>query len=69
MSAEGDGPTYPCYWVYKDNLYEWRWVYYGEGGEALAVSSEGYRNKFDCLRSIEMVRTSNRARLYAPKGL
>jgi hypothetical protein len=29
MSVRPDGLKYPCYWMYKDNKNEWRWVYYG----------------------------------------
>jgi len=42
--------------VYKDNRGEWRWTFYADGGEEIAVSSEGYVNHSDCLHSIEIVR-------------
>ncbi len=43
------------YVVYQDSKQEWRWTFYAENGEALAVSSEGYRDESDCYRGVEIV--------------
>ena len=43
------------YVVYQDSKNEWRWTFYASNGEALAVSSEGYRQESECNRAIEIV--------------
>lgn len=70
MSVRPDGLTYPCFWMYSDNRSEWRWVYYAAGnGEEIAVSSESYKNKADCQRSVEIMQTqASDATIYEPRG-
>lgn len=41
---------------YVDSKLEWRWTLTAENGEPLAVSSEGYKNKADCLHAIELIK-------------
>lgn len=50
--------TYPCYWMYKDNAGQWRWTYYARNKEAIAVSSESYVRKDDCLHGIRLMQGS-----------
>jgi len=47
--------------VYRDMAGEWRWRLWSENGRKIASSGEGYRNKADCLRGIEIVQSSNGA--------
>ena len=49
------------YKVYKDNRGEWRWSFVASNGKTIAVSSEGYHNKQDCYRSIEIMKQSYNA--------
>jgi uncharacterized protein YegP (UPF0339 family) len=42
--------------IYQDTKREWRWTLKGKNGEPLAVSSEGYKNKFDCMAAMELFR-------------
>lgn len=44
--------------VYKDNIDEYRWRLKATNGKILADSSEGYKNKQDCLHAINLI-TSN----------
>lgn len=46
------------YEIYKDNLDEWRWRYRVTNRNIIGVSSEGYVNKQDCIRSIEIMKES-----------
>jgi len=46
------------YTYYQDNQNDWRWRYV-TNGRIIAVSSEGYRNEADCLRSIEIMKGSS----------
>lgn len=46
------------YYYYKDNKGEWRWWLNASNGKTLAVSSEGYHNKQDCLDAITLVKGS-----------
>ncbi len=46
------------YVVYKDSVSEWRWRFKAANGETIAVSSEGYVNKSDCLHGIKLVKSS-----------
>lgn len=39
---------------------QWRWRLRAGNGEIIAVSSESYMNKDDCLRSIDIVRMAAR---------
>jgi len=50
--------TYPCYWQKKDNRGEWYWIYYAKNGEAIARSSESYKNRDDCTHGITLVKNS-----------
>ena len=52
------------YVMYKDNGGYWRWTFYAANGEAIAVSSESYYNKSDCLHSINLVKASQNAPVY-----
>ena len=46
------------YIVYKDATGNWRWRYKASNGNIIADSGEGYRNKADCLRGIEIMKGS-----------
>jgi uncharacterized protein YegP (UPF0339 family) len=53
------------YHVYRDRQSEYRWYYQASNGRTISVSSEGYVNKSDCLRSIEIMKTEgSRAPVY-----
>ncbi len=68
-SKRPSGLTYPCYWMYRDARNEWRWVFYAAGnGEEIAVSSEGYVNKSDCQRGVDIMKSSQGATVYWPQG-
>lgn len=54
----GKPNSFPCYWVYRDAKREWRWSYYSRNGNIIADSGEGYVNKDDCLRGIEIMKAS-----------
>lgn len=56
--------TYPCYWQYKDNKGEWRWTYYAANHEAIAVSSESYKNRSDCTHAVNIMKGSSNAPLF-----
>jgi uncharacterized protein YegP (UPF0339 family) len=68
MSVRPEGLTYPCYWMYTDSRQEWRWVYYGKNGEEIAVSSEGYTTKKNCLNGVEIMQASRNSTVYEPSG-
>ena len=38
--------------VYRDKAKEWRWKAQAANGRIIAVSSEGYRRRGDCLASL-----------------
>ncbi len=65
-TARPSGLTYPCYWLYKDNRSQWRWVYYASNGEEIAVSSESYINKSDCDRSVQIMKGSANSKEFIP---
>ena len=46
------------YELKKDKRSEWRWAYKAANGETIAVSSEGYKNKSDCVHGIDLVKNS-----------
>ena len=56
--------SYPCYLMYRDSRQEWRWTYYASNAKAIAVSSEGYINRSDCLRGIEIMKNSGDSPTY-----
>jgi len=60
---------YPSYWMYKDNRGEWRWTYEASNRETIAVSSEGYKRRVDCERSIEIMKTSANSPVWMPTNL
>lgn len=39
---------------YKDKRGEWRWRVVAGNGRILAVSSESYKNKLDCIAGVEL---------------
>ena len=56
------------YETYKDVKGEWRWRFFGANGKQISKSSEGYKNKADCNRAIEIMQTSAKAAIkLAPK--
>jgi uncharacterized protein YegP (UPF0339 family) len=52
------------YYIYKDNQGLWRWYVNASNGKTIAVSSESYYNKQDCLHGIELVQGSSGAPIY-----
>jgi uncharacterized protein YegP (UPF0339 family) len=60
---------YPSYWMYKDNRGEWRWKYDASNYETIAVSSEGYKNRRDCDRSITIMKGSSDSPIWMPNDL
>lgn len=67
MAKRPSGLEYPCYWMYRDNKGEWRWVYYAANTEEIAVSSEGYVNKSDCRHGVDLMQGSSNAKIFSPK--
>jgi uncharacterized protein YegP (UPF0339 family) len=53
-----------AYYIYRDNQNQWRWYFKAANGEKIAVSSEGYYNKADCLAGINLVKGSKDAPVY-----
>lgn len=43
--------------VYRDKRGEWRWRFLAKNGKIIAVSSESYKAKYDCLYSITLLKT------------
>jgi uncharacterized protein YegP (UPF0339 family) len=41
------------FYPYKDDAGEWRWRFKAKNGAILGDSSEGYKNKGDCLSAIK----------------
>ena len=41
--------------IYKDKAGEWRWRIIHANGNIMADSSEGYKNKADCVSSLDSV--------------
>ena len=52
------------YVIYRDVQNLWRWTLYANNGKAIAVSSESYHNKSDCLHGINLVKGSRTAPVY-----
>jgi uncharacterized protein YegP (UPF0339 family) len=46
------------YYMYKDTVGQWRWRLRAENQQIIAVSGEGYYNKQDCRRAIDLVASS-----------
>ncbi|MBZ9938882.1 DUF1508 domain-containing protein [Mesorhizobium sp. BR1-1-16] len=61
--------TYPSYWLYKDNVGEWRWSYAAVNGRTIAVSSESYKRRADCEHGIELMKGSSRDPVWYPANL
>lgn len=52
------------YTMYKDASSQWRWRYTASNGLIIAVSSESYYNKSDCLNSINIMKASSNSPVY-----
>ena len=50
--------------IYKDNQGFWRWILQAANNKTIAVSSESYFNKQDCLHSIDLVKSAWNAPVY-----
>jgi uncharacterized protein YegP (UPF0339 family) len=61
--------TYPSYWMDKDSKGEWRWSYEASNGKTIAVSSEGYKRRADCMRGIEIMQGSANSEIFLPVDL
>jgi len=44
--------------MYRDSAGQWRWRYVAANGKIIAVSSESYYHKSDCLHSINIMKGS-----------
>lgn len=61
--------TFPSYWVYRDVRNEFRWTYEASNGLTIAVSSEGYKRKADCLGSIDLMKGSTYSPIWGPTDI
>lgn len=52
------------YAIYKDVQNQWRWRYVASNNRIIAVSSEAYHNKADCMHSINLMKQSANAPVY-----
>ena len=50
--------------IYKDTSGYWRWSYRSTNGNVIADSGEGYVNRSDCLRGIQIMKDSLNAPVY-----
>lgn len=57
---------YPSYWLYRDNVGQWRWSFAASNGLTIAVSSESYVRKADCERGIQLMKASAPAPVWSP---
>lgn len=46
------------YVIYRDAAGQYRWRYVASNGKTIADSGEGYHNKSDCTRGIEIMKGS-----------
>ena len=46
------------YVLYRDRRLKYRWRLIADNGKILAVSSESYERRIDCVRCIELVKGS-----------
>ena len=46
----------PQFEVYKDQAGEWRWKLRASNARVIADSSEGYKNKQDCVHGLGLVK-------------
>lgn len=53
-----------AYYIYTDTASLWRWRLKAANGLIIAVSSESYHNKQDCLAAISLVKSSGSAPIY-----
>jgi uncharacterized protein YegP (UPF0339 family) len=49
------------YQIYKDASSQWRWRLQAVNNRIIAISSESYVNKQDCLNAINLVKSSGLA--------
>ena len=56
--------TYPSYNIYKDVRDQYRWTYEASNGRTIAVSSEAYVAHADCVRSVEIMKSSYASPVY-----
>jgi len=49
----------PKFEVYKDKKGEWRWRLRASNSKIIADSSEGYKDKKDCLHGIDLVKNES----------
>jgi uncharacterized protein YegP (UPF0339 family) len=56
--------SYPSYYAFRDPSKQWRWTYYASNGRVIAVSSESYHNKSDCLNAIKIMQSSSVSSIY-----
>lgn len=61
--------TYPSYFLYRDNIGQFRWRYEASNGRIIAVSSESYVRKSDCMRSIDIMKASSASEVWMPTEL
>jgi len=52
------------YYVYTDQVGQWRWYLKAANNKKIANSGEGYWNKQDCLDAIKLVKGSFNAPVY-----
>ena len=56
--------TFPCYHLKQDKNKEWYWIYRSSNALTIARSSESYKNKSDCLNSVNILKKSKDADVF-----
>lgn len=51
--------------IYTDSSGEWRWKFIAANGKTIAASSEGYKDRRDCLNGIRLIKESADADVFA----
>ncbi|MBF0676019.1 DUF1508 domain-containing protein [Pseudomonas sp.] len=47
------------YYIYKDNVGQWRWRFTAKNGKIIAMSSESYYNLTDCEHAVGLIKTQS----------
>ena len=50
---------FPAYWIFSDERGLWSWKFATGAGELIAASRHSYPNQQECVRAIQLLRSTN----------
>lgn len=56
---------FPAFWIFTDERGQWSWKFAAGTGDLIAASRHSYPTQHDCIRAIQLMRSTNKLATFA----